>query len=140
MVAPFAFWKASCSPVCGFTVNLLVLPSGTVSLTAFYQRRARRILPAFYVFWAIAAGIEWFRGHPLLIGQLTASLFYYLNYYQTLINTHSTFIKHCWSLAVEKGLTLTYVVDTTVPEFILGDSTRMMQIVLNLVSNSVKVS
>jgi peptidoglycan/LPS O-acetylase OafA/YrhL len=90
----------------GFLITTLLLReherSGTVSLIAFYQRRARRILPAFYVFWAIAAGIECFRGHPLLIGQLTASLFYYLNYYQTLINVHSTFIRHCWSLAVEE--------------------------------------
>jgi peptidoglycan/LPS O-acetylase OafA/YrhL len=90
----------------GFLITTLLLKererSGTVSLTAFYQRRARRILPAFYVFWAISAGIEWFRGHSLVMGQLTASLFYYLNYYQTLINTHSTFIRHCWSLAVEE--------------------------------------
>ncbi len=40
--------------------------------------------------------------------------------------------------AVEKGLDLAYLLDTDVPSAILGDVTRLRQILINLMSNSVK--
>jgi signal transduction histidine kinase/CheY-like chemotaxis protein len=40
--------------------------------------------------------------------------------------------------AHEKGLDLTYQVDPTLPDILLGDATRFRQIVLNLLSNAVK--
>jgi PAS domain S-box-containing protein len=40
--------------------------------------------------------------------------------------------------AAEKGLELTYAVDDGVPETIMGDSTRLRQVLANLLSNAVK--
>ena len=41
----------------------------------------------------------------------------------------------CSDTAAKKGLELVYVVDPRVPAVILGDSTHLQQILLNLVSN-----
>ncbi len=41
-------------------------------------------------------------------------------------------------LATEKGVALTYEVDPETPRWVLGDSTRVRQIMLNLVSNALK--
>jgi signal transduction histidine kinase/ligand-binding sensor domain-containing protein/ActR/RegA family two-component response regulator len=41
-------------------------------------------------------------------------------------------------LATEKGVALTYEVDPDVPRWVLGDPTRVRQIMLNLVSNALK--
>jgi peptidoglycan/LPS O-acetylase OafA/YrhL len=90
----------------GFLITTLLLReragTGIVSLTGFYKRRARRIFPAFYVFWVISIGIELLRGGSLSKGQLAATFFYYTNYYQVLIHPKHSFLKHCWSLAVEE--------------------------------------
>jgi signal transduction histidine kinase len=40
--------------------------------------------------------------------------------------------------SVQKGLELTYMIDPQVPVFILGDETRLRQILLNLLSNAIK--
>ncbi|KAJ5743524.1 HAMP domain protein [Penicillium manginii] len=40
--------------------------------------------------------------------------------------------------ANEKALSLTYMVDNSVPDFIVGDSFRLRQIILNLIGNAIK--
>jgi PAS domain S-box-containing protein len=40
--------------------------------------------------------------------------------------------------ALEKGLNLAYTIEETLPEMLIGDSTRVRQIVVNLLSNAVK--
>ncbi len=51
-------------------------------------------------------------------------------------------IEQCLDLvstkALEKQLELTYFIDPSVPKFILGDVTRLQQIIVNLLSNAVK--
>ncbi len=42
------------------------------------------------------------------------------------------------SLAKAKGILLEYIIDKDIPEIIVGDSTRLLQIINNLVSNAIK--
>lgn len=90
----------------GFLITTLLLRersrTGTISLVAFYKRRARRIFPAFYVFWTISVLVLAVKGNLPSRGQLLATFFYFTNYYQSLINPQSGFVLYAWSLAVEE--------------------------------------
>ncbi len=90
----------------GFLITTLLLresaDTGTVSLSDFYKRRARRIFPAFYLLWIVSMALAAGRHNIPEYGALIATLLYFTNYYQTLINPDSTFLLHTWSLAVEE--------------------------------------
>ncbi|SDG68907.1 PAS domain-containing hybrid sensor histidine kinase/response regulator [Desulfosporosinus hippei] len=47
-------------------------------------------------------------------------------------------IKFHSSSAEEKGLALNYMFSSNIPEFLIGDSNRLMQVVNNLISNAIK--
>src|SRR4051794_35358050 len=73
--------------ISGFLITKLLLDeharTGSVSLRAFYIRRAFRIFPAFYVYWLLATAWLVYRDR-ILWGQAASSFFYVCNYYQGL--------------------------------------------------------
>ncbi len=90
----------------GFLITWLLLKenegTGTVSLRAFYIRRALRILSAFYVFWAIYILLAVIIRHNSDWGQYFSSFFYFSNYYRALVNPPHMAMAHTWSLAIEE--------------------------------------
>lgn len=90
----------------GFLITWLLLEesekSGTISLRAFYVRRALRIFPAFYCYVALLLAVAVLIRRPLPGRQLIASLLYVNNYYQALRGDPGTGLSHTWSLAIEE--------------------------------------
>jgi peptidoglycan/LPS O-acetylase OafA/YrhL len=69
--------------------------TGSISLRNFYARRAYRILPAAYVFMAVAIATQW---STLSRANILTALTYTLNYYRR--GDH--ILGHLWSLGVEE--------------------------------------
>ncbi len=94
----------------GFLITWLMLKehqrTGTVSLRAFYTRRALRIFPAYYVFLGVSALLTWviplWTPWPGVRGMFIAGLFYAVNYYASITNPNPSPITHAWSLGVEE--------------------------------------
>ena len=94
----------------GFLITWLLLKehqrTGTVSLRAFYARRALRIFPAYYVFLGVSALLTWvipvWKPWPGVRGMFIAGLFYAVNYYAAITNPNPSPITHAWSLGVEE--------------------------------------
>jgi peptidoglycan/LPS O-acetylase OafA/YrhL len=90
----------------GFLITWLLIKeydaAGTVSLRAFYLRRALRILPAYYVFLALSLAMDWRAGDGRSVRAALPAVFYYLNYYNALHGHPTSSIAHAWSLAVEE--------------------------------------
>ncbi len=94
----------------GFLITWLLLKehrrTGTVSLRAFYTRRALRIFPAYYVFLGVSALLTWviplWTPWPGVRGMFIAGLFYAVNYYTAITNPNPSPITHAWSLGVEE--------------------------------------
>jgi peptidoglycan/LPS O-acetylase OafA/YrhL len=107
----FAFFPAGAGVmvffvISGFLITWLLLEefdkTGRVSLGHFYFRRAFRIFPAFYVFWAVTVCALVVRHGHILWGQVVATFFYVGNYYQGLNHYPETGFSHAWSLGVEE--------------------------------------
>jgi peptidoglycan/LPS O-acetylase OafA/YrhL len=90
----------------GFLITTLLLDerteTGKVSLRSFYERRARRLLPALLMMLAVYAAVEFVQGrHPTL--QILAGLFYFTDLASVL---HFGWAvgptTHLWSLAQEE--------------------------------------
>ncbi len=132
----------------GFLITTLLLEEkiedGRVSLTAFWGRRARRLLPALFVM--IAAVVSFpaiitHLGHPGAIagidltelrGFAVSSFFYVANWY-AIISSHSYFaqfaapspLAHTWSLAIEEQFYLVWpLVIVAITSFAKGSLRR----------------
>jgi peptidoglycan/LPS O-acetylase OafA/YrhL len=90
----------------GFLITTLMLRekqnTGSVSVRNFYIRRAIRLLPAFYAFWAlyILLDLLFQHGHPW--SEYFAAALYCLNYYVIVAHPPNVAMAHTWSLAVEE--------------------------------------
>jgi peptidoglycan/LPS O-acetylase OafA/YrhL len=90
----------------GFLITWLLLKesakTGDVSIGGFYKRRALRIFPAFYAYFALGLAIELVRGRAVPWKHALSAFFYYSNYYGGLVHPPPSFVSHTWSLAVEE--------------------------------------
>jgi peptidoglycan/LPS O-acetylase OafA/YrhL len=119
----------------GFLITTLLLResdknSGTISLRSFYQRRARRIFPAYYVSWILAVIAFVVAGSPPSRGKLLATFFYFTNYYQTLINPVNGFMVYSWSLAVEEQF---YLIWPLLFKWLIKDPVKLAKVTLCVV-------
>jgi peptidoglycan/LPS O-acetylase OafA/YrhL len=107
----------------GFLITTLLISewhrSGTVRLTAFWARRARRLLPGLLVMLLGVAALSEFAFpagmYPTLRGDALASLFYFANWHfiasgsNYFVQTGLTSpLTHMWSLAVEEQFYLVW--------------------------------
>lgn len=90
----------------GFLITWILLAEyrtfGQIRLKDFYQRRAARLLPAFYLYVAAGLAILWVARKPIPWDAVIAASLYVVNYYQAFTGASSHFLSHCWSLAVEE--------------------------------------
>lgn len=70
--------------------------------------------------------------------KLESGNFVYDIHEYSLLDCMETAIHMFDGMAREQGLDLCYEMDTTLPNLVWGDSTRLQQIVINLVSNAIK--
>jgi peptidoglycan/LPS O-acetylase OafA/YrhL len=89
----------------GFLITTLLLEeraeTGKVSLRSFYERRARRLLPALLMMLVAYAAVELAQGrHPTL--RILAGLFYFTNLGPLLHSSGTGPLGHLWSLAEEE--------------------------------------
>lgn len=90
----------------GFLITWLLIKEcdsrGSVSLRAFYTRRARRIFPAYYAFLALSIAADLTRGDDRIGPSIVPAILYYTNYYHAVNGHASSSVAHAWSLAVEE--------------------------------------
>lgn len=90
----------------GFLITWLMLreqeKTGTVSLRAFYQRRALRIFPAFYAFWFFWVGVLITTGRDVPWTHALSAFTYWSNYYNGIVGDPNNGFSHTWSLAIEE--------------------------------------
>jgi peptidoglycan/LPS O-acetylase OafA/YrhL len=93
----------------GFLITTLLLEerwrTGTISLLAFYKRRARRLLPALVVFLALFTAITIIARQPgadRLPATLSTTLLYVFNWLDDFGGQGTQGAGHLWSLSVEE--------------------------------------
>jgi peptidoglycan/LPS O-acetylase OafA/YrhL len=94
----------------GFLITTLLLEerrsAGTVSLSAFYARRALRLFPALFVMLAIVVAYTEVFGPASRLASVRqealAAAFYYDDWYRAFALGPSTLLGHTWSLSVEE--------------------------------------
>ncbi len=90
----------------GFLITWLLIKehdsTGSISLSAFYTRRALRIFPAYYAFLALSIAADLARGDNRIGPDILPATFYYINYHNALHGHSSSSVAHAWSLAVEE--------------------------------------
>jgi len=90
----------------GFLITSMLLDelhqTRTVRLGAFFQRRAARLLPVFYLYLLVGLAYLAAKHKPIPWGAVASSSVYVLNYFQAFTGAPTHFLSHCWSLAVEE--------------------------------------
>jgi peptidoglycan/LPS O-acetylase OafA/YrhL len=90
----------------GFLITRLLIDefasTGSVNYWAFVERRAFRILPAYYVFLAGSFVLDHLLGTSWSRGMTTSALAYLYNYWSAAHDSPHTVLSHTWSLAVEE--------------------------------------
>jgi peptidoglycan/LPS O-acetylase OafA/YrhL len=86
----------------GYLITRLLLEHPPKTLGAFYLRRARRIMPAFYLFLAVVGLLGWLHVVDFSARAYLASLLFVRNYLPTPAGLPNFVTLHCWSLAVEE--------------------------------------
>lgn len=90
----------------GFLITWLLMrefaSTGSISIRAFYTRRALRIFPAYYVFILFSLALDTALGHRWSLGLVSVAFTYLVNYYNAFLGHPTTSIAHAWSLAVEE--------------------------------------
>jgi len=88
--------------ISGFLITGLLLKeydrTGTISLKAFYLRRAIRIFPAFYVYVGVIWLLVLFSVIHVSQADFLSAITYTMNYHAD----HGWYLNHTWSLAVEE--------------------------------------
>jgi peptidoglycan/LPS O-acetylase OafA/YrhL len=96
----------------GFLITSLLLEeyaeTGRVALAGFYQRRARRLLPALLVFLAVIAVALVLLGRASELSLLLPPLLYYANWPQAFGDPGLNYVGHTWSLSVEEQFYLVW--------------------------------
>ena len=94
------------------TIILAELEAGTFSITHFYERRARRILPALFVvmfvclpfawFWLLPVAMKHFSSSLVAVSTFLSNIYFWKqsSYFDTA--TELKPLIHTWSLAVEE--------------------------------------
>ncbi|MDB4975637.1 MAG: putative rane-bound acyl-transferase [Myxococcaceae bacterium] len=94
----------------GFLITTLMLDeresTGVISIRAFYLRRVYRLMPAFYLFVAVGAGlVVALKGRTQqqdFFENALTSLLYVNNYYRLSHQDVSSWFGHAWSLSLEE--------------------------------------
>lgn len=91
--------------VSGFLITWLLLREHAVrdqvDLPGFYRRRAARLLPALYLYLALAVGLQIIGERPVPWEPVTASVLYLTNYYQAFTGAETNLVSHLWALAMQ---------------------------------------
>lgn len=110
-------WAPWVAPLASLGVKLFFVLSGllitrllldeidrkqSIDLVRFYRRRFGRLMPAFYLYLAVAIGILLVRGKPVPWDAVGSAMLYVTNYYQAFNGAPTHIVSHCWSLAVEE--------------------------------------
>jgi peptidoglycan/LPS O-acetylase OafA/YrhL len=95
----------------GFLISALLLreyrSTQHISLKNFYIRRLLRLSPALYIYVAITFIAYLIVDKTIQLGEFTAALFYFSNYYQVIYRT-SLYYMPLWSLAIEEHFYLLF--------------------------------
>lgn len=107
--------------ISGYLISGIILSeqaAGTFSLARFYERRARRILPALFAVLAASSAVAWFRLLPVDLKDFAGSLTGVAGFYANLIFAKETGyfdtaaelkpLLHTWSLSVEEQFYLAF--------------------------------
>ena len=118
----------------GFLITSMLLKEvdrfGSISFRDFFQRRAARLLPVFYVYVVVGVIYLTIRHKPIPWDAVVSSAFYVINYHQAFNGAPAHFLSHCWSLAVEEQF---YFVWPILFVFVLGVRWRVDLLLLGLI-------